>query len=361
MTYDPIPYARATGAPVIENGRRGALVGFGVGSILIGTVAGCSVFGLVMAVAMAVGFGGGKALPVPELIVALLMYASTATLFIWVGIDSIRCKRWVRPVVIAVGWITIVSAVFGLAFLLVAAKDLPVLMSSSGQMTMTTNTITTAGPGGTTVSTVAMTSGPMSGGDATMAFWSMLIFGLLGLLIAGAYVWFYSTAAVRRTLEAYSPAPSWSERCPLPVFVACAALLMGGLTTAGTAYEQAVPFFGTYVKGAGAIVLDLGAAGAMFAAMALMYRMKPLGWWLAVVVIGLGFASAAITLWTLGTMEFYRRGHATADDLDRLARSAVMSGVTPLIFVLAMGGMSVGYLTAVYRYFRGNGATAVRI
>jgi hypothetical protein len=342
VTYDPIPYAHAVGPPVIENNRRGALIGFGIGSIIIGTIVGCAALGLVMALAMAFGFGGGGSIPViPEVAVALLLYTAMATLFIWVGVDSIRCKRWVRPVVIAVGWITIVSVLFALAFMVVGMKDLPILLSQSPQTTVTTTTTTGSG----SVAVAAFTPTPP---DAAIGM--MIGFTLLTLLIAVAYVWFYSTAAVRRTLEAYDPRPSWTERCPLPVFVACVALLLGAMSTLGTAYEEAVPVFGTYVTGWGAVALDLAAAAVMLVAMTMMYRNKRVGWWMAMGVVTLGFASAAITLMRLGAMEFYRRGHATRVDLDRLAQSSVMTGSTPLVFVLVMGILSVAYLLAVRRY-----------
>jgi hypothetical protein len=349
VTYNPIPYSHPAPAPVIENNRSGALIGFGVGSIVLGAIAGCGALGVVMAFGVTMGFGGGKTLPLSDLIVALLMYAGMATLFLWVGVDSIRCRRWVRPVVIAMGWITIVSIIVTLAFLLVAAKDFPILMSGSSQ-----TTTVTPGPGGTGATWVA-SSGPSSGLESTIAFWSMLGTSLVGLLIAGAYVWFYSTAAVRRTLETYNPEPAWTERCPSPVFVACAALLLAGLSTLASAVGGAVPFFGTYLKGPAAIALDLGAAGMLMTAMVLMYRMDRAGWWLAVTVVSLGFVSAAVSLWRLGAMEFYRHGHATAADLDRLAQSSVMSGIAPLVFTVAMGVVCVGYLVWVYRFFHGKG------
>ena len=342
MTYDPIPYAQAAPVPVIENNRRGALIGFGVGSIIIGAVWGCGAFGLMMAVAMSFGFGGMAGVGIFDLAAAILMYASAATLFIWVGVDSIRCRRWVRPVVIAVGWITIVSVVFALAFILVGMKDLPMLLSQSSQ-----TTVTTTGSGSVAVTTVT----PLSPADSAFPLAMAFGFALFMLVIAGAYVWFYSTAAVRRTLEAYNAKRSWTERCPLPVFVACAALLLSGVSTITTAYQAVVPFFGTYISGASAIVLELAAAGIMLVAMVMMFRMRRAGWWMAMAVIGLGFTSAAITLMRHGAMEFYRRGHATAAELERLERSSVMNGWTPVAFVLVLGVLSVGYLVALGRYF----------
>jgi hypothetical protein len=347
VTYNPIPYSHPAPAPGIENNRSGALIGFGVGSIVFGAIAGCGALSIVMAFGMTMGFGVGKTLALSDLIVALVMYAGMATPFLWVGVDSIRCRRWVRPVVIAGGWITIFSIIFALAFLLVAAKDFAILMSGSSQ-----TTVVTPARGGKGV-TVVTSPGASSGFESTIAFWTMLGTSLIGLLIAGAYVWFYSTAAVRRTLEAYNPEPAWTERCPLPVFVACAALLLAGLSTLASAVGGAAPFFGMYLKGPAAIGLDLGAAGLLLVAMVLMYRMDRAGWSIALVVVSLGFVSAALSLWRLGALEFYRHGHATAADLDRLAQSSVMSGVTPLVFTVTMGLVCVGNLVWVRRFFRG--------
>jgi hypothetical protein len=93
VTFDPIPYARAERLPpVLEKNRRGALIGFGVGSLIIGTVAGCGTVGMLFTFLMMFRMAGSiPQLPILELAVALCCYASAATLFIWVGVDSIRC------------------------------------------------------------------------------------------------------------------------------------------------------------------------------------------------------------------------------------------------------------------------------
>jgi hypothetical protein len=344
MTYDPIPYAHAARLPPeIENNRRGALIGFGVGSLIIGALAGCGTLGLLITFMMVFRFSGMGGAPLAELATALCVYASMAMLFIWAGVDSIRCRRWVRPVVISVGWLTIVSMLFGIAFTVASIADRAVLFGDAGNLE-----VAGAGPNTVAFATTMTTTSS----DTTVTYFVMLGTITLILVIAAVYTWFYSTVAVRRTLEAYDPTPSWTERCPVQVFVACTGLLMFGFSTAATAAQAAVPFFGIYLEGVSAVLVDLGAAVVMLTAMVLMYRTSMRGWWLAVTVIALGFASSIITLCRLGTMAFYRHGHATAEELERLGRASVMNGVTPVIFVVMGAVVCVGSLVWVRRYFR---------
>ena len=351
MTFDPIPYARAEMVrPVLERDRRGALIGFGVGSLNVGALAGCGTVGMLLTFLMMFRMGASVApLPMAEIAVALGVYASIATLFIWVGIDSIRCKRWVRPMVIAVGWLTMVWMAFGVAFMLATLKDREVLLGNAPATQATTSTLA---PG----ATMTVTTSPA--GEGLVAYCVMLGVMVLILLVAALYTWFYSTDAVRETLAAYDPGPSWTERCPVPVFVACTGLLLFALGTATTSVQGVVPLFGIYVSGPVAVVLDLGAAGLMLASAVLMYRMKGSGVMLAATVVGLGFLSAVITFGRLGVMEFYRRGQASADELDRLAKSAAMTGMTPIVFSALAGALCVGYLLWVRRHFRADVAKA---
>jgi len=369
VTFDPIPYARAEGLPpVLEKNRRGALIGFGVGSLIIGAVAGCGTVGMLFTFLMMFRMSGSlPQFPMLEFAVALCSYASAATLFIWVGVDSIRCKRWVRPVVIAVGWITVAWLGLGLAFMLATLKDQRALMGNMATTpatlpvttpatTQATTQVSTAVSATTTTSTVTFTASSM--GEAFVTYCVMLGVIFLFLLVAALYTWFYSKEDVRQTLAAYDPGPSWTERCPVPVFVACTGLLLFALGTVLTSATQVVPFFGVYVDGPLAALVDLAAVGLMLVAMVQMYRMKKSGPTLAAVVVGLGFLSAVITFWRLGMVEFYRRGQASPDELEQLAKSSTMTGAMPIAFVIVSGMLCVGYLVWVRRYFRGHAAPA---
>jgi hypothetical protein len=388
MTHEPLEYAKPLMPVPIEDNRRGWLIAFGVVSILIGCLAGCGVASMIAMVFMFARMGGGAAAlgmpPDAMMIFGLVtaVYLSAAVLFVWVGIDSIRCRRWVRPVVIAVGWLTIVASLFMLAALVVAwaqappgAPGAPVATSSAtststsgvdangntttttvttdGTGTTTTTTTTTTPAGATISSSTSMTSGAMAAGgaDRTYLLINVAIFLVIGVAVPAAYVGFFATPAVRRTLEAYSPEPAWSERPPVPVFVACVALLLGGLCTIPTAFVAAAPFFGTYLTGAAAIALTLAAAVTMAAAAALMFVGRSAGWWAGVAVIGLGFASTTISLITKGPAEFYRRGGMSNHEVADALGSPATGGVMPVVFTVAAGVISLGYLFWLGKWF----------
>ena len=52
-------------------------------------------------------------LHVRQVISAGLMYLSVAVAFVWIGIGSIRCQRWVRPIVIVVSVLWLIVGIVG--------------------------------------------------------------------------------------------------------------------------------------------------------------------------------------------------------------------------------------------------------
>jgi hypothetical protein len=301
VTYETIPYATKA-RPELVNDRRGGLVAFGVVSILIGMPPALvsASMALVLARMLTVGDPGG--LPIVGAILAVAVIA--AAVFIWTGVGSIRCRRWVRPVVLGIGWPTGVTSLLMAAGILIYAND----RSDEGYVAFA------------------------------------VVIMIFGVLLPAGYLGFYTSEAVRGTLAAYDPSPSWTEATPLPVFVGCVSLTMFGLLTMALAVLRATPVFGVYVTrvpGAGLAVL---AGAAMIASAALMYAGWRWGWWLAMGVVSGGFASAMVTMGRLGMMEFYRHGGVSTWTLEDLDRSRAMTGATPLVFVGVVAAISVNYL-----------------
>src|SRR4029077_16883349 len=57
--------------------------------------------------------------PPPNLVPALLLYAGLAILFSWLGVGSIRARRWACALSAALGWIWLAAGTIGGVFLLV--------------------------------------------------------------------------------------------------------------------------------------------------------------------------------------------------------------------------------------------------
>src|SRR5687768_9751912 len=139
--YPPAPAAQiayqTVSRPVLERDRRGGLVAFGIVSLLIGALAGCGTLLMPLSL-IGLAFAPGAALPeglILQLIISTLIYGAAATVFIWTGIGSIRCKRWVRPIVISLGWPTIIMGVLGLVGWALFARDLPAFMAAAATVT----------------------------------------------------------------------------------------------------------------------------------------------------------------------------------------------------------------------------------
>jgi hypothetical protein len=333
-----IPYAAAA-RPQLERDRRGGLIAFGIISILIGALAGCLAI-LTPLSLMMVAFVPRAAVP-PQPVVQIAMtaaiYAAAATLFIWTGIGSIRCRRWVRPIVISLGWPMIIMGVLGLAGWALLARDLPAMMAAARPPPPP--------PG------VPAPPAPPPGADVAITAAIAVVMAVFYVIVPTAYVWFYSTRAVKQTLEAYDPGISWTQRPPLPVFAGAVNLALGGLMTLTLATVGAAPFFGFYVEGVPAALLVVAASAVLFAAAVLFYRVSILGWLLAVAVVTLGFVSAIMTVGQRGMSEFYSRGHADPEFLRMLERSPTMTGTIPVTFMAVTFLICITYLIWVRGYF----------
>jgi hypothetical protein len=285
---------------------------FGVVSILLGMpptlVTALAGVGLVRLVIY-----GGPPIALAVLAALGLLNGAAATVLIWTGVDSIRCRRWVRPVVVALGWPTLVtSLLMAVGLILCAATYVP------------------SGP----------TADPDEGQPVLLIAF-LVVFGVLGPV---AFIVFYTLRSVRETLAAYDPSPSWTEATPLPVFVGCVSLVLFGLLTVAMSLVGAVPVFGTYVTGVAAVVLCIGAGAAMIASGVLMHLGRAWAWWMAAAVVVGGFASAIVTFCRLGIMEFYRRGRFNSFTLEEFGRVPAMSGITPIVFAAVVFAISMGYL-----------------
>src|SRR6185503_5809038 len=65
------------------------------------------------------------------LLMGMILYAGVAALMITLGIGSIRRRRWVRPVLLVLAWIWLISGIGAMIFWLLMLPDMPRLMRAS--------------------------------------------------------------------------------------------------------------------------------------------------------------------------------------------------------------------------------------
>jgi hypothetical protein len=260
------------------------------------------------------------------MIPAILLYVVLAVWFIWMGIGSIKARRWARALVLVTSWIWLVGGIGGLTFLLLFMPDMFDKMGENKQM-----------PAGAVhvvkyVTTVFMT--------------------VFYLIIPAALVLFYGSKNVKATCEFRDPQLRWTDKCPLPVlalsllfgFWAASMLFMGF-------YGWAIPFFGFVLSG-------IRGAAVGFAVMLLsgciawgMYRLNIKAWWGAVLLIVGWAVSGGITFSRVSMMDYYEKMNFPEQQLEIIKQYSIPQGYAMALFCgLWLVGF-LGYLLYTRRYF----------
>lgn len=307
MTLPPPPpqfieYATPASRPRPD--RRGWVIAAGVLLLVLGALCGC--------VAAAVPFANAfnfriarpagrpaASLPVGSIATVAVMYVAIATGLIWTGVGACRCRRWVRPVVLAVAWPVLVLG----AMLLVAfAFALPEQMQLQAAAR---------------VGSVAGAATPQTAILATVLFVSFLIY--IGL--PGAFVFLFRQEATAKTLAHYDPRRYWTDRRPTPVLTI---MLIVGLTAFAPLSllgRRAIPAFGTYLHGSVAVAAVVLLTAVAVLTLVLVWKLRPAGWWLALLILVVPAASFLLTVWLTGVETYYREVGLPADQAAMIAKS----------------------------------------
>ena len=156
--------------------RHTGLLAFGVLEIVLG--AGCILMILLMFLgqAMSAQMTGTKQ-EMRMLVPGMMVYGVMAAAFIWLGIGSIKCRRWARGLLLILGW-------SGLLVGVMIEVAMPLVLPH----------VFENGAGGDQ----AMPKGV----GTVVVIVSMLVVGVLFVVIPGAMVLFYSSRNVKATCEA---------------------------------------------------------------------------------------------------------------------------------------------------------------
>jgi len=263
-------------------------------------------------------------------IMGVILYFMLGAAFVAVGAGSIRKRRWVRSLMLILAWTWLFGGLLVIPFL-------PGVLDG---------VLRAGGSGG---------SGALTPGVVILV--KAVIFGIVvfgGVLLPALFVWVYQDRSLQQTCEAFNPAPTWTERCPLAVlglslgFAAFAALSLA------IAVRPVVPWFGRLVTGwPGSVVLLASAVSCAYLAWS-TFKLRSDGWWgSTVLLVAIGIS----TLWTLRRVELieiYRAMGYPEEQLELLEFSGAMNG--PLTFWLTaiMTVLTVLYMVGIRKHFRGS-------
>ena len=238
-----------------------------------------------------------------QVIAGLMVYVFFAVWLIWMGIGTIRARRWARVLMLAGSW-----------FMLVCGMMAMVMMFYIMPKTLTAPSLPDE-----TVTAVLVGI--------------YIVLAIIYLLFPAIGVLFYGNRNVRATIDHRDPKPSWTEQCPLPVLILALMLTLATTSILMLCFMNfATPFFGTIISGwPGAVVL-LCSLGILISLAVGVYKLRLGAWWGALAMLLLGTLSQVITYSRIDIMDYYvAMGYSDRMLLQLNRRGLAINGSTVLL------------------------------
>lgn len=316
-------------APAAPRNRKTGLIVFGIA--LIGMGALClllvpmAAFGQVMTAKMT-----GDPMNWRMLVPTAVIYGLLSIVFVWLGIGSIKCRRWARTLALVLGWTWLLV---GAAALIMFIWLGPAIFNSA------------AAGGGQ----------PMP--PAARAIAMVVAIGFLGvffIVIPGALVLFFGSSHVKATVEALDPQPRWTDACPLPVLAV--SLLTGfgavSMLTMPVAYNGTMPFFGLILTGFVGSMLWVVLAGLLAYAAWAIYHLRPAGWWIVVLSLIVLTISNAVTFSRIQLSTLYREMGYPEKQIEQIEKFGLFGPTQMVVWTLVFMAPIIGYLMFIKKYLR---------
>ena len=318
----------ATGGGEEMKDRSAGLIAFGIVQIIIGAfcalMAPFMVLGAIMAATIeeSASASTSPAMMIP----GTLFYVVLAVWFIWMGIGSIKARRWARALLLVTSWMWLISGSVGLLLMAFLLPDLYDQMGDSGDL-------------------------PAAMARVVMVF-TMGFMAFFYVLLPGVYVAFYGSRHVKATCERKDACVRWTDKCPLPVLaVSLTAAFCAVWVPAMGFYNWAVPCFGTILSGGSGAALMLVLMGLLVYVARGTFRLSLAAWWCATLMIVAWGVSVGMTFMRTGLMGYYEKMQIPTEQLELMSQSKWMEGPVLVVFTVGWMVVIVAYLIYVRRYF----------
>jgi hypothetical protein len=264
------------------------------------------------------------------------MYGALAVTLIWLGIGSIKARRWARALLLIFSWSWLVMGVFVMIFM---GFLLPRVLESASSAGVSNGTNDHALPPGAV------------GVMMTVMF---VIFSIIFVLLPAIWIFFYNSRHVKATCEARDPVARWTDACPLPVLAICVWVMFSVpmMLLMPVMAHSVIPFFGIFATGLAGTALYMLVATAWAYAGWLMYQLKPLGWWLLLIAMGLFMVSSLATYARHDVLEMYQLMGYPQAQIDQMQKMGLLSGNRMGWFTALSVLPWLGYLIFIKKYFR---------
>jgi len=267
------------------------------------------------------------------LLPGICIYVVLAVALIWLGIGSIKARRWARALLLIFSWSWLALGLFEMVAMAFIMPKVLANLPSTG--------------------TANHPAPPAAVMDVVMVV-MFLVLGVVFVILPAIWTYFYNSRHVKATCEACDPVTRWTDACPLPVLAVCLwalfcvpMMLIMPLTCHGVA-----PFFGMFLTGAPGTLFYFALAALWAYAAWLLYQLDPRGWWLILIAMCVGMASGLVTFARHDVLEMYRLMDYPQAQIEQIQKTGLLEG-DRMIWLMSFSALPfLGYLFFIKKYFR---------
>lgn len=260
---------------------------------------------------------------------SLAVYLTLATFFVWMGIGTLRKRRWARTLMLSSSWIWLAVGVFGMGIWF-----LVLLPGLNGLLELPADT---EGAGAVT---------------AIVGVVATLFMTIVYVVLPLAFVLFLRSPGVRQSFEIHDPVPRWTDRCSAGVLSMILTLAYGAFSCLYALTFDVVPFFGILLRGLPAAALLVASAAALAWLAYGFYELRPGAWWGTLLFTLLWTVSSVLTFLRAPIEDVYRAAGIDAEQLETLRGMGLASPSFLVGVTLASALTVVAYLVFLRKEFR---------
>jgi len=303
---------------------------FGILTIMLGCLVALSIPMMLFGQMMAAKTTGAPA-NFSTMLPGISLYGIMAVALVWLGIGSIKARRWARALLLIFSWSWLVT---GLIAVVSMAIFMPKIMANLSS-----------------VGTNGKPAMPPSALAAMMIF-MFVFYGVLFVILPAVWTFFYSSRHVKATCEARDPAACWTDACPLPVLALCLWLLftVPMLLVMSVVGHGVMPLFGMFLTGLPGTLLCLAIAALWIYAAWLLYKLDVWGWWLIFIVMVMFMASALMTFAHHDILEMYQLMGYPEAQIELMKKTGLLEG-NGINWLMSLSAVPfLGYLLFIKKY-----------
>jgi hypothetical protein len=328
----PIPPVETAPLPAYKD-RSTGLVIFGILTLLLGCLAGLLVPLMLFGQMMAAKAPNAPPVNHATLLPAIGIYGVLAVALVWLGIGSIKARRWARALLLIFSWSWLIMGICMTAVM-------PFVMSKA--MANLPPNAKTGQP--------AMPPGAIIG----MVIGMTLFFFVFFVLVPAVWTFFYQSRHVKATCAARDPVTRWTDACPLQVLGFClwTWLAVPPMLVMALTGLAVMPCFGMFVSGLPGALVCLMVAAVWGVAGWWLYRLDARGWWLILIAMVLFMVSALLTYAHHDISELYQLQGLPQAQIDQIQKMGLFTGNRMGWFTALCSLPFLGYLLFIKKYLR---------